>query len=245
MTDIRYCEIRPGRLAERALHPETVAAATVCRRTSVRRPTSRNRTYGRRARCARTACSYVSFVALPGFPGSERWQERRAHGLIRVSYGDRPGVRLALPFPRRPALAARATPTPRSRRRTGAATSKADGNTSCRRLPGHASAWPARLLEGRGEPRIFWGSGGGALGEGKGWGGGGEEPRVPPEGAGSGAGRAIRLFGLARLQPGHLAADLRLGRALLLQPLGPLGLQRLDLLGAERLRDTAPRQTRD
>ncbi|MDQ0785145.1 hypothetical protein QFZ64_000642 [Streptomyces sp. B3I8] len=29
MTDIQHCEIRPGRLAERALHPQTVAAATV------------------------------------------------------------------------------------------------------------------------------------------------------------------------------------------------------------------------
>jgi hypothetical protein len=32
--------------------------------------------------------SIVSFVDTRGFPGSERWREMRAHGLIRVSYGD-------------------------------------------------------------------------------------------------------------------------------------------------------------
>lgn len=33
-------------------------------------------------------CSLVSFVDTRAFPGSERWHEQRAHGLVRVSYSD-------------------------------------------------------------------------------------------------------------------------------------------------------------
>jgi len=32
--------------------------------------------------------SIVSFVDTRGFPGSDRWQDMKAHGLVRVSYGD-------------------------------------------------------------------------------------------------------------------------------------------------------------
>ncbi|MFJ3583448.1 condensation domain-containing protein [Streptomyces sp. NPDC090127] len=33
-------------------------------------------------------CSLVSYVDTRSFPGAERWQEQRAHGLVRVSYSD-------------------------------------------------------------------------------------------------------------------------------------------------------------
>jgi hypothetical protein len=47
------------------------------------------------------------------------------------------------------------------------------------------------------------------------------------------------------LDADRFLADLGLGGALLLEPLGKLGLQRLDLLRGESLRDTAAREPRD
>src|SRR5438034_462446 len=56
---------------------------------------------------------------------------------------------------------------------------------------------------------------------------------------------ALGAFGVLLLDACRFLADLGLSRAFLLQPLGPVLLQRLDLVGREGLGDPAAREARD